>query len=103
MPALDETREKLVSELKILVSSAEELIKATADQASVGLASLRERTREKLEEARRSLGREENALIPMAKQRAREAETYARENPWNTLGIIAVAGFILLALLMRRD
>jgi ElaB/YqjD/DUF883 family membrane-anchored ribosome-binding protein len=103
MPATEGTREKLVSDLRAVISGAEELIKATADQTSETIASLRERTRQRLEEARRSLEQEERVLLVKAKQRARKAEAYVRENPWNVLGIVAGMGIILLALLLRRE
>jgi ElaB/YqjD/DUF883 family membrane-anchored ribosome-binding protein len=100
---MEETREKFVSDFKTLLSSAEELIKATADQTSEGIALLRERTRQKLDQARRSLEQEEGALVTVAKEKARDAQAYVRENPWNVLGIVAAAGIVLVALLMRRE
>jgi ElaB/YqjD/DUF883 family membrane-anchored ribosome-binding protein len=103
MSAMEETREKLVSDFKAVVSGAEELIKATADQTSEVIASLRERTRQRLEEARRSLEQEEKVLFAKAKQRTSEAEAYVRENPWNVLGLVAGISIIILALVLRKE
>ena len=99
---MEATREKLVSDLKVLIDDAEELLKATANQAGDTVATVRQRIEQSLEEGKRSLAEAEDLLLDKGKEAARTADAYVRENPWNAVGIAAGVGLVL-GLLIRRN
>lgn len=95
-------KEKLVSDFKVLLGDAEELLKATASQAGERVAAARKRIEESLEEGKTTLGGAEDFITDKSKEAAQAAEAYVRENPWNAVGIAAGIGLIL-GLLIRRS
>ncbi len=99
--SMEITREKLLADFKVLIADAEELVKATANQAGERATIARQRIGGSLEEAKKSLTDAENILIDKTKEAAKKAEVYVKENPWNALGIAAGAG-LLFGLLIRR-
>lgn len=96
------TKEKLVSDFKVLLGDAEELLKATASQAGERVATARQRIEESLQEGKTTLGEAEDFVTNKSKEAAQAAEAYVRDNPWNAVGIAAGIGLIL-GLLIRRS
>ncbi|MGH7773949.1 MAG: DUF883 family protein [Candidatus Binatia bacterium] len=96
------TRDKLFSDFKVLVGDAEELLKATANQAGERVAAARHRIEQSLGEGKKSLADAEGIVIDKTKEAAKAADVYVRENPWNAVGIAAGIGLIL-GLLLRRS
>ena len=99
---MDVMKDKLLSDLKALITDAEELVRATANQASEKVASARQRIEETLEEGRKTLADAEDKFFDGTREAVKSAEHYVRENPWNAIGIAAGIG-LLLGLLIRRD
>jgi len=99
---MEATSEKLVSDLKVLIGDAEELLKATANQAGEKVATVRQRIEQSLHEGKRSLAEAEDILVDKSKEAATAADAYVRENPWNAVGIAAGVGLVL-GLLIRRS
>lgn len=96
------SREKLVSDLKNVISDAEELLKATATQAGEKVAAAREKIEQSLIEGKKSLADAEKVLVRKTKECADIADDYVRENPWSAVGIAASIGLVL-GLLIRRS
>ncbi len=96
------TREKLVSDLKVVIADAEELLRATANQAGEKIAEIRVKAEENLRNAKIRLARAEEALLERTKAAARATDDYVRANPWRAVGIAAGAGFIVGLLVGRR-
>ncbi|HEY1266004.1 MAG TPA: DUF883 family protein [Candidatus Binatia bacterium] len=94
--------DKLVSDLRALIGDAEELLKATANQAGEQVASLRKRIEESLKEGKETLADAEEIFFDTTKDAAEAASTYIQKNPWSAIGIAAGLGLIL-GLLIRRD
>jgi len=99
---MEATREKLVSDLKVLIGDAEELLKATANQAGEKVATVRQRIEQSLNEGKRSLAEAEDLLLDKSKEAAKAADAYVRENPWKAVRIAAGVGLVL-GLLIRRS
>lgn len=99
---MEATSEKLVSDFKVLIDDAEELLKATANQAGEKVATVRQRVEQSLDEGKRSLAEAEDLLLDKSKEAAKAADAYVRENPWNAVGIAAGVGLVL-GLLIRRS
>ncbi len=99
---MEVTREKLVSDLKLLLSDAEELLRATANEAGEKVTTARQRLEQSLQEGRKTLAETQDLVLDQAKGAAKAADVYVRENPWNAVGIAAGIGLVL-GLLLRRS
>lgn len=95
-------REKLVGDLKTLIGDAEELLKASANQAGEKFSVARQKIEQSLVEGKKSLADAEKILVKKSKEAADVADDYVRENPWGAVGIAAGIG-IVLGLLIRRS
>ncbi len=98
---MEATKEKLVSDFKVLVGDAEELLKATANQAGEKVTLARKRIEQSLEDGKKTLTEAEDILLDKTKDAAKAAEIYVRENPWSAVGIAAGIG-VILGLIIRR-
>lgn len=96
------TKEKLVSDLKLLVSDTDELLRATATQAGEKAAVARERIQASLAAAKQRLGEAEDVALDKAKQVAKTADGYVHENPWAAIGVAAAAALVVGVLIGRR-
>ena len=96
------TKEKLVQDFRVVVSDAEELLRATASQAGEKVAAAREKVQESLHRAKVKLAEAEEILIDKGKQAARVTDEYVHDNPWKAVGIGAGIGFVIGLLIGRR-
>jgi len=94
------SKDKLVSDLKTLVGDAEELFKATANQAGEKVALARQKIEQSLIEGKKALADAEQTLVKKSKECAEIADDYVRENPWSAIGVAAGVGLVL-GLLIR--
>ena len=98
----DVSKEKLVADLKVVVADAEELLRATASQAGEKVSLARERIQASLATAKVKLTDAEQALLEKSKLAAKATDEYVRDNPWQAVGVAAVAGLVLGVLISRR-
>lgn len=96
------SKEKLVSDLKIVVADAEEILRATANQAGEKVGELRERIQERLRDAKIRLQDAEAALVDKTKAAARATDDFVHEHPWQAVGVAAAIGLALGVLIGRR-
>jgi ElaB/YqjD/DUF883 family membrane-anchored ribosome-binding protein len=96
------SKEKLVQDLKIVISDAEDLLRATASTAGERVAAAREKVQDSLERAKVKLAEVEDVILDHSKQAARATDEYVRENPWRAVGIAAGIGVIIGMLISRR-
>ena len=94
----DVTAEKLAADLRLVISDAEALLRATIGQAGDTAAAARAKMQESLESAKLKLG----PLGEEAAERVRAADGYVRANPWQAVGIAALVGIALGLLVSRR-
>jgi len=95
-------KEKLVSDLKIVVSDAEELLRATAGAAGEKVGELRERIGLRLRDAKERLADAEAALLDKTRAAARATDDFVHEEPWKAVGVAAALGLALGVLIGRR-
>jgi len=98
----DVSKEKLVADLKVVVADAEELLRATASQAGEKVVAARERIQASLATAKVKLSDAEQVLLEKSKLAAKATDEYVRDNPWQAVGVAAVAGLVLGVLISRR-
>ncbi|MBI1174902.1 MAG: DUF883 family protein [Sideroxydans sp.] len=94
--------DKLMSDLKVVVADAEELLKATATQTGERITAARARAEESLKVAKVRLADAQAAALVRTKAAAKATDDYVHENPWKAVGVAAVAGLLLGALISRR-
>lgn len=96
------SKQKLMDDLSAVVSDAEELLKASANQTGERISAARARAEESLKTAKARLSVTQEALTERAKLAAKEADDYVHENPWKAAGVAAAAGILIGALIARR-
>ena len=95
-------REKLMTDLRTVISDAEEVLKVTADQATAGAAELRVRMQERLTQAKHRLHDLQENAVARAKAAGHAADDYVHEHPWKSIGAAAGVGLIIGLLIGRR-
>jgi len=95
-------KQKLVSDMKVVVADAEEILRATAGVAGDKMGDLRERFGERLRDAKLRLADAEAALVDRTKAAARATDDYVHENPWRAVGVAAGIGLLLGVIIGRR-
>jgi len=97
-----DSKDKLMEDLRLVVADAEELLRATANQAGEGAAAARARIQENLQVVKGRLDSAEDALIERARDAAKDADRYVHDNPWQAIGVSACVGAIVGMLIARR-
>ena len=95
---MEATTDKLVQDMKTVVTDAEELLEATASQGGEQIARIRARAEESLRAARSRI----KELTRAAEAGARAADREVREHPWQAIGIAAGVGVLIGFLASRR-
>ena len=95
-------KEKLVSDLKVVISDTEELLRATAGAAGEKVGDLRERLAIRLRDTKERIVDLEVALVEKSKAAARATDDYVHEEPWKAVGVAAAVGLALGVLIGRR-
>lgn len=96
------SKDKLVQDLKVVMSDAEELLRATANQAGEKVSAARERIQDSMHHAKVKLAEAEAVMLDKTKQAARATDEYVHENPWKAVGIAAGVGLLVGLLISRR-
>lgn len=97
----DISKDKLLQDLRSVVSGAEELLRATASQTGEKVSAARERIEENLADAKERLVIAERALREKTKEAATATDEYVRDNPWQAVGIAAGVGMLIGMLISR--
>ena|SRR5689334_21672916 len=94
--------EKLVSDVKVLLSDTEELVRATAAQAGEKIIEIRNRAQSAANNLKPQLTRLEETVVGKAKATAFAADDYVAANRWTAVGVSAALGFLVGLLVARR-
>ena len=97
-----DSQEQLVSDIKSVISEAEEMLGATADQTGEKIANLRARIQARLRDAKLRLVEAEALLVTRTKAAARATDEYVHESPWTAVGIAAGVGLLVGLIIGRR-
>ena len=100
--SISANKERLVSDMKVVVSDAEEILRATASVAGDKMGDLRERITERLRDAKERLADAEAAVVNKTKAAARATDDYVNESPWQAVGIAAGIGLLVGIIIGRR-
>jgi ElaB/YqjD/DUF883 family membrane-anchored ribosome-binding protein len=97
-----ESQTQLVTDIKSVISEAEEMLHATADQVGESAVKLRERIKVRLADAKVRLVEAEAVLVAKTKAAARATDEYVHESPWTAIGIAAGVGLLVGLIIGRR-
>jgi ElaB/YqjD/DUF883 family membrane-anchored ribosome-binding protein len=93
---------KLVDDVRVLIDDTEELVMATASQASEKIVDIRNRTQQAVANLKPQLAKLETVVTQRAKSTVTEADAYIHENPWTAIGVSAGVGLVIGLLIGRR-
>ncbi|MDD5261069.1 MAG: DUF883 family protein [Methylacidiphilales bacterium] len=96
------TKEKLVDDVKEVISDAEALIRATAGDLSVKAKEARVKLSEKVGVAKERLQQIEGVVREKAIEGAKETDRLIREHPYESLGIAFGLGLLIGILVNRK-
>jgi ElaB/YqjD/DUF883 family membrane-anchored ribosome-binding protein len=96
------TRDKLIADLKAVISDADALIRATAGQAGEKISVARAKAEQGLKVARERLGELEGQVVARGREAAQTADKFVRDQPWTAVGIGAGIGLLIGLLIGRR-
>ena len=88
---------RIAEDLRALVSDAEALLRTTTNATTTGGAELQERAQATLREMRARL----SDLEEQVRDRARDVDSYVRDNPWQAVAVVGGVA-LLLGLIMGR-
>jgi len=95
-------RERMVSNLKTLANDAEELLRATAGDASEKVKEVRSRLSSAVERAKVACTEWQEQTAVSAREAAMKADTVIREHPYESVGIGFGIGLLIGVLVGRR-
>jgi ElaB/YqjD/DUF883 family membrane-anchored ribosome-binding protein len=96
------TREKLATDMRILLADTEQLLKAVIGQSGERLAALQPRIEENLRKTKAQLAEFEQAARDRANATVKLTDDYAHEHPWRIAATSALVGMALGLLIGRR-
>jgi ElaB/YqjD/DUF883 family membrane-anchored ribosome-binding protein len=96
--------DQLYEHLQAVIRDSDALLKASASYAGDKIDEAKAQATESLAAARERLAEVQNGLTDQTREYAERGDQYVRENPWQSVGFAALAGFVLGAVLLRsRD
>jgi ElaB/YqjD/DUF883 family membrane-anchored ribosome-binding protein len=94
-------RQKIVEELKVLLTDSEEMLRLASTVPGDGVDALRERLRTHVDTSQSAPGDAQSAAGQRYRVAADNADRYVRDNPWQAVGMAAGIGFLLGVLAAR--
>lgn len=89
------SREKLLDDLRLVMHDAEELLRTTGQQMDEGYQVARARFESTLSDAKTSLSALEQQVVTGARDALETTDQYVKSNPWQSVGIGALAGLVV--------
>lgn len=93
---------KLLDDLRNLLEGAEDLMQATAGDASEKVSHARRQMEQSLESTRKQVQEADRYVVRRIRSGARTADRYVHDSPWNAVGLAAGIGFLVGCLAARR-
>lgn len=99
---MQDNKERLFSDMKIVLNDAEDLLKAAASSSGERAIELREKAMDSLRRAKDAVSDAQMAVVDKTKAAARATDDYVHDHPWKAVGIAAAVGFVLGLIINRR-
>ncbi len=94
--------DKLMEDLRLVVTDAEELLRATAGQAGEKVAEARARAAESIDAAKARIAQAGYAAAAQTREAAKVADDYVHDNPWAAVGVAAAVGVVIGILIAKK-
>ncbi len=95
-------KEKLLSDLKVVVADADELVKFTAGQAGKEAGDIAARMRTHMNRLQAEAAHAQEIAVAKARVFAQNTDGYVHQNPWKAIGVAAGVGMLVGLLAARR-
>ena len=96
------SRDKLISDLKAVVTDAEELLRATTAQAGEKASAARERIQASIAAAKEQLDDTRSMVMQRGREAVDKTDELVHEHPWHAIGVAALAGMVVGIMISRR-
>jgi ElaB/YqjD/DUF883 family membrane-anchored ribosome-binding protein len=100
--AINVNKDKLMGDLRVVVTDAQELLRITADQAGEEAAGVRQRLQTKLDQVKVDLNQLQNSMLLHAKAASHATDEYVHQHPWSSIGLAAGVGLVMGVLATRN-
>jgi ElaB/YqjD/DUF883 family membrane-anchored ribosome-binding protein len=97
-----EAKNKLVADFSTVIEDTEELLQATASQASEKVVAARARVQESIKAAKQKIGTAEDLAVQKTKAAVGATDEYVHAHPWSMIGVAAAIGALVGMLISRR-
>jgi ElaB/YqjD/DUF883 family membrane-anchored ribosome-binding protein len=94
--------DKLMEDLRLVVTDAEELLRATAGQAGEKVTAARARAEESIDAAKARIAQAGYAAASQTREAAKATDEYVHDNPWTAIGVAAAVGVVIGVLLTKK-
>jgi ElaB/YqjD/DUF883 family membrane-anchored ribosome-binding protein len=94
--------EKLMTDVKVVLTDAENLLNRAAEASGEQAADLRARGMQMLRQARQSAQELQETAVARGRAAGRAADAYVHEHPWRIIGVAAGIGLLAGLLLNRK-
>ena len=94
--------DKLMEDLRLVVTDAEDLLIATAGQAGEKAAAARARAAESIDAAKARIAQAGYAAAAQTREASKAADDYVHDNPWTAVGVAAAVGVVIGLLIGRK-
>ena len=94
-------KDRLVDDIKSVMTDAQELLKKAKTSSVEGYSAVRVELEDGLASSIVRLQEVQEELKSRAREAARATDSYVHDNPWKSMGYVAVAGLVV-GLLMTR-
>lgn len=102
METTNEAGSKLMGNLKSIIQDAEKVLENSAQQGSESFQKAKEKLESTLADAKFAMHELEDIVISKAKNAAVCTTEYAKEHPWQAVGVAALVGVLIGALIARK-
>jgi ElaB/YqjD/DUF883 family membrane-anchored ribosome-binding protein len=99
---MDESRDKLLTDLNAVIADAEDYLAASVGQAGEAYAAARRKLERSLDTARAEAAEAQRSLARKTRAAARAADSYVHRNPWQSVALAAGVGLLAGLLIGRR-
>jgi ElaB/YqjD/DUF883 family membrane-anchored ribosome-binding protein len=99
---MNEAKDQLVNDFKVVVADTEALLKATASQSGEKISEIRAQAEKSLKAAKAGIAEVQSTVVAKTKEAAKVTDVYVHENPWKSVGLAAAVGVVVGLLIGRR-
>jgi ElaB/YqjD/DUF883 family membrane-anchored ribosome-binding protein len=102
IPTTSSTRDKLMDDLRSVITDAEAWLKNGSMLSGEDLAAAKAKFESTIRSAKEDLVRLEQTVVAKTKEAARATDEYVHEHPWKAVGLGAAVGVVIGMLIARK-